>query len=197
MIRTRRTSSPVDGPIFKSRDELVFKIIVIGDPGVGKASLLNNFLNKRFEEKYIHTVGVNILKEEVMVSDKKGNPVMVNLMFWVISGRPQFYMLYRPYFNGANGMILMYDITHFRSFLNIIKWYALAVRYGLSRIPRILVGIIKDLIPKREVSRPMAETLSKILNAPFFETSVLTGRGINVIFQKIADLTYQSKLMVL
>ena len=61
------------------RDTLVFKIVVCGDPAVNKTSLLNNFFNKRFEEKYITTVGVNILKEELFVLDKKGKRINVLL----------------------------------------------------------------------------------------------------------------------
>ncbi len=180
--------------IFTSRDELVYKIIVIGDPAVGKTSLLNNFLSKRFEEKYIPTVGVNILKEQLTVSDDKGSDVMVNLMFWDIAGQPQFYMLHRPYFNGADGMILAYDITRSSSFSNVNNWYNSAVRYGLSGIPRILVGNKIDLKDERKIIHPMADHLSEKLSAPFFETSALTGEGVKTIFQKIADLTYQSKL---
>lgn len=183
-----------EGLIFTSRDELVYKIIVIGDPAVGKTSLLNNFLSKRFEEKYIPTVGVNILKEQLTVSDTKGKDVMVNLMFWDIAGQPQFYMLHRPYFNGADGMILIYDITRSSSFSNVNNWYNAAVRYGLSGIPRILVGNKIDLKDERKIIHPMAEHLSEKLSAPFFETSALTGEGVKTIFQKIADLTYQSKL---
>jgi len=182
------------GLIFTSRDELVYKIIVIGDPAVGKTSLLNNFLSKRFEEKYIPTVGVNILKEQLTVSDDKGSDVMVNLMFWDIAGQPQFYMLHRPYFNGADGMILAYDLTRSSSFSNVNNWYNSAVRYGLSGIPRILVGNKIDLKDERKIIHPMADHLSEKLSAPFYETSALTGEGVKTIFQKIADLTYQSKL---
>ena len=179
--------------VFTSRDELVFKIIVIGDPGVGKTSLLDKFLGKQIKGEYIPTVGVDILKEQLTVSDKKGKDIIVNLMFWNITGQPQFYMLHRPYFNGADGMILVYEISCLRSFLNINYWYNRAVQYGLSGIPRILVGNTKVLKYKREVPLPMAELLSKKLNAPFFETSALTGRGIKDIFKKIVDLTFQSK----
>jgi len=119
---------------------------------------------------------------------------MVNLMFWDIAGQPQFYMLHRPYFNGADSMILVYDLTRSSSFSNVNNWYNSAVRYGLSGIPRILVGNKIDLKDERKIIHPMADHLSEKLSAPFFETSALTGEGVKTIFQKIADLTYQSKL---
>jgi len=183
-----------EGLIFTSRDELVYKIIVIGDPAVGKTSLLDKFLGKQIKGEYIPTVGVNILKAKLNVVDEKGTDVDVFLMFWDIAGQPQFYMLHRPYFNGADGMILVYDNTRSSSFSNVNNWYNSAVRYGLSGIPRILVGNKIDLKDERKIIHPMADHLSEKLSAPFFETSALTGEGVKTIFKKIADLTYQSKL---
>ena len=92
-----RAWSLAEALVFTSRDELVFKIIVIGDPGVGKKSLLNKISKNRFDKNYILTVGVNLSKEQVIVSEKKGKNLLVNLMFWNIAGQQQFYNLHRPY----------------------------------------------------------------------------------------------------
>ena len=83
------------GFIYKGRTDAIYKVIVIGDPAVGKTSLLTNFATNQFEEKYLPTVGVSILKETIELEDKDA---AVNLMFWDIAGQPQFYMLHRPYF---------------------------------------------------------------------------------------------------
>ncbi len=180
--------------VFQGRTEMIFKIIVIGDPAVGKTSLLTNFCGEKFNYEYVPTVGVNITKEPVTVKDDMGKDITINLMVWDIAGQPQFYMLHRPYFNGADGMMLVYDITRSSSFSNINNWYSTSVKYGLSGIPRILIGNKIDLNDERKIILPMAEHLSEKIGAPFFETSALTGENVKSIFQKIAELTLRSKL---
>jgi small GTP-binding protein len=183
-----------DKLVFHQRTEMIYKIIVIGDPAVGKTSLLTNFCGDKFSYEYNPTVGVNITKEPVTIKDDIDNQITINLMVWDIAGQPQFYMLHRPYFNGADGMMLVYDITRSSSFSNINNWWSTSVKYGLSSIPRILIGNKRDLKDERKIILPMAEHLSEKLNAPFFETSALTGENVKLIFQKIAELTLQSKL---
>ncbi|MFX0004555.1 MAG: Rab family GTPase [Candidatus Hodarchaeota archaeon] len=180
--------------VFQGKTEMIFKIIVIGDPAVGKTSLLTNFCGEKFTYEYVPTVGVNISKEPVTIKDDMGKDITINLMIWDIAGQPQFYMLHRPYFNGADGMMLVYDITRSSSFSNINNWWSTSVKYGLSSIPRILIGNKIDLKDERKIILPMAEHLSEKLAAPFFESSAQTGENVKMIFQKIAELTFRSKL---
>ncbi len=180
--------------VFHGRTEMIFKIIVIGDPAVGKTSLLTNFCGEKFNYEYIPTVGVNITKEPVTIKDDMGKDIKINLMIWDIAGQPQFYMLHRPYFNGADGMMLVYDLTRSSSFSNINNWFSTAVKYGLSGIPRLLIGNKIDLNEERKIILPMAEHLSEKIDAPFFETSASTGKNVKLIFEKMAKLTLRSKL---
>jgi small GTP-binding protein len=115
-------------------------------------------------------------------------------MIWDVAGQPQFYMLHRPYFNGADGMILVFDVTRSSSFSNIKNWYQTAVKYGLSGIPRILVGNKIDLKDQRKIIVPMMQHLGEELNAPYFETSAKTGENVKTIFQKIAEMVLISKM---
>jgi len=177
--------------VFKGKTDAIYKVIVIGDPAVGKTSLLTKFTTNQFEEKYLPTVGVNIVKEQFELEDEDAS---VTLMFWDIAGQPQFYMLQRPYFNGADGILLVYDMTRSSTFSNVNNWQSSALKYGLSGIPRILIGNKVDLKDERKIIRPMAEHLSEKINAPDFETSALTGEKVKVVFQKIAELVYKSKV---
>ena len=176
--------------VFQGQTESIFKCIVIGDPAVGKTSLLTNFTSNQFEERYIATVGVNIVKELIVLEDEN---TTLSLMFWDIAGQPQFYMLHRPYFNGADGMLLVFDVTRSSTFSNINNWYNTAVKYGLSGIPRLLVGNKIDLKDERKIILPMADHLSEKINAPYFETSALTGENVKPVFKKIAELIFDSK----
>jgi len=73
--------------VFHERTEMIFKIIVIGDPAVGKTSLLTNFCGDKFNYEYIPTVGVNITKEPITTKDDMGKDITVNLMVWDIAGQ--------------------------------------------------------------------------------------------------------------
>jgi len=176
--------------VFKGKTEEIYKIIVIGDPAVGKSELIAKFATYRFEEDYRATFGVSILKEPIELKDYNA---IVNLMFWDIAGQPQFYMLHRPYFNGADGMFLVFDITRSSTFSNINNWYSTAVKYGLSGIPRILIGNNAHLTEERKIILPMAEHLAEKLNASYYETSPLSGENFKEAFEKIAVLVHKSK----
>lgn len=183
-----------DKLVFHERSEMIYKVIVIGDPAVGKTSLLTNFCGDKYNSEYIPTVGVNITKQKVTVKNDMGKDTDIFLMIWDVAGQPQFYMLHRPYFNGADGMILVYDVTRSSSFSNVNNWYSTAVKYGLSGVPRVLIGNKIDLKDEKKIIIPMAEHLSQKLNAPFFETSALTGENVAEMFIKIGELTLLSKL---
>jgi len=176
-----------DEIIFKGKTDKFYKVIVVGDPAVGKKELIAKFATNQFEEKYLPTLGFSILKEAIKLKDYNAT---VNLMFWDIAGQPQFYMLQRSYFNGADGMLLVFDLTRSSTFSNVNNWYSSAVKFGLSGVPRILIGNKIDLKDERKIILPMAEHLSENLNAPYYETSALTGENVKEVFEKIAELVY-------
>jgi small GTP-binding protein len=175
--------------VFTGKTEAIYKIIVIGDPAVGKTSLLDNFSSKKFKTQYIPTVGVNIVKEQIELDEG-----IVNLMIWDIAGQPQFYMLHRPYFNGADGMLLGFDITRSSTFSNVQNWFNTAQKFGLSSIPRLLIGNKSDLQDERKIIKPMADHLAEKLNCTYYETSAKTGDNVKLIFRKTAEIVKDSKM---
>ena len=164
----------------------VYKVIVLGDPHVGKKELLANSATNSPEETNPITVGASKLKRTI---ELKHYEVTVNLIFWDIAG----HALSRPYFNGADGMLLVFDLTRSNTFININNWYSAAVNFGLSGIPRILIGNKAHLKILRKISLPMVERLCEKINAHYYETSSLTGHNVKEVFEKIAELIYRVK----
>ena len=175
----------------EGQTEAIYKIIVIGDSAVGKSELIAKFATFSFEENYLPILGVSILKEPIELQDYNAK---VNLLFWNIAGfKSQFYMLHNQYFSGADGMLLVFDITRSYTFSKINNWYNLAVKYGLSGIPRILIGNKAHLTKERKILLPMAINLAEKLNASYYETSLLSGDNFKEAFEKIAELVLRSK----
>ena len=102
-------------------------------------------------------------------------------------------MLHKPYFNGADGMIFVFDITRSSTFSNVKNWYNTTVKFGLSGIPKILIGNKIDLKDERKIIQPHATHLSEELNARYFETSAKTGENVKDIFESIARKVYLFK----
>jgi len=178
--------------IFNGETDKIYKVIVVGAPAVGKRELVNNFSTDSLEEINLETIGASILKKSIKL---KHYNVKVNLMFWDIAGQTQFYMLHRPYFNGADGMLLVFDLTRSSTFSNITNWYSVAVKYGLGGIPGILVVNNLHLQDERKIIIPMAEHLGEKLNAPYYEISTLTGENVNIVLEKIAELIYRAQVL--
>ena len=169
--------------------EVVIKVIVIGDGGVGKTSLLRKYVKNQFEHKYLPTVGVNISKQPMKFKTKSGKEYDVNLMFWDIAGQPQFFLLHKVYYNGANAAILMFDLTQSHTFMNTKNWYKELLKYGLKDIPMVLVGNKSDLKKERKIIQPMAENIMDQLGiSVYYETSALTGENVEVVFNKLVEM---------
>ena len=185
--------SDEDIHVYSREEEYIYKIIIIGDPSVGKTSLLNNYVKKKFSKTYLPTVGVNILKHTLKLKTKAEGNIDISLLLWDLAGQPQFYMLHKPYYNGANGIILVFDITRSSTFSNVKNWFNETVKFGLSSVPRVLVGNKVDLKDERKIILPHAEHLSSEINAPYFETSAKTGENVEQIFHKISENIYEAQ----
>ncbi len=171
-----------------------FKIAVIGFSGVGKTSLINQFISKKFEKDYISTIGVNILIKDIEV-EMKGDQYAVQLMFWDIGGQEKYTNVRHMFYKGANGAIIVYDTTRPNTFLQVPEYLEDLETYLGKKIPFVLIGNKIDLTDLYKVPRENAEKLKDTTNAlEFFETSAKTGENVENSFKLLADICLKKAL---
>jgi small GTP-binding protein len=157
----------------------IFKVVFLGDPSVGKTSIVAKHVSAAFKENYIPTLGTNISSKNYNIA---GNSV--SLMIWDIAGQEVFKSIIQKYFEGTNAAFIVYDVTRPETYQSIIVWYHEMMRFVPKTTPVIVVGNKTDL--SRRVDRKDGEKMAKQLNADYIETSAKTGTNVDQIFESVA-----------
>ena len=162
-----------------------FKIIVCGDPSVGKTSTILRYTENAFIRTYIPTLGVSISEKLIKVQEEN-----VNLIFWDIAGQSKFEVMRRHFYQGAEAVIVIFDLTNYKSFESVSGWYKDIKRY-IEVYHKTIIGFIlgnkEDLVSERKISTKEANRVAKSLNIEYIETSAKTGKNLEKIFYRIAD----------
>ncbi len=162
-----------------------YTVIVIGDPEVGKTELLTKYATNLSGKNLTLSIGVQFFKKQVELKDHNAT---VNLNFWDLATQ-KFTVLHSLYLKGADGILLVFDLSRESTFSNVTEWFSICP----VGVPRILIGNKVNPENERKITLPMAERLSEDFNAPYFETSTAVGENINLIFHRIAELIYKEK----
>jgi small GTP-binding protein len=167
--------------------DAMFKIVLFGDGGVGKTTLISRYLTGVFRSDSTITIGVDFHVKKVDIDGKR-----VSLQIWDFAGEERFRFLMPTYVVGASGGIFMYDITRYTSLKNFNDWIEI-FRKGYKgddhQMPVIMVGSKLDLEYKRAVSREEAFELAKKNNLhTYIECSSKTGENIEDVFLEIGRI---------
>jgi small GTP-binding protein len=154
-----------------------FKYILVGDSGTGKSCILHRFSQSEFISRYDTTIGVEFDSKTIWVNDKK-----IKISLWDTAGQEIFLSITQQYFKESAVAILVYDISNYDSFKNIMKWLPLIRKNNSPHIEILLVGNKIDYENTRQVKRKEGEDLAKKEGISFFECSALSGIGIEEIF---------------
>ncbi|KAI5807032.1 ras family-domain-containing protein [Geopyxis carbonaria] len=173
--------------IMSSRRRKILKVIILGDSGVGKTSLMNQYVNGKFSAAYKATIGADFLTKECELDDRT-----VTLTIWDTAGQERFQSLGVAFYRGADCCVLCYDITNPKSFDNLTSWRDEFLIQASPRdpdsFPFVMLGNKLDVADsRRAVSARRAQAFcNQFGQIPYFETSAKEGAGVAQAFEAIA-----------
>jgi len=170
----------------------ILKVIILGDSGVGKTSLMNQYVNKKFSNQYKATIGADFLTKEVMVDDR-----LVTVQIWDTAGQERFQSLGVAFYRGSDCCVLVYDVNVAQSFEHLESWreefLSQAAPRDPEKFPFVVIGNKIDLEHQRVVSNKRAAAWCQSKNIPYFETSAKEAIHVDQAFQMVAKLALQQE----
>ena len=166
----------------KSDFDYALKIVMIGDSGVGKTTLLMRYCNSSFTFSHIATIGVDFKYKVIALNNKKAK-----VIFWDTAGQERFRTITSAYYRGANGTIVMFDLTNRESFKNVNQWCEDAAKYANKNTKLLLIGSKCDQESKRVISYDEGWNLASKYNIKYYEVSALNNVNVSESIESIVS----------
>jgi len=172
-----------------SRDDeydYLFKVVLIGDSGVGKSNLLSRFTRNEFNLESKSTIGVEFATRSITVEGKT-----IKAQIWDTAGQERYRAITAAYYRGAVGALLVYDIAKHTTYENVERWLKELRDHADNNIVIMLVGNKSDLRHLRAVPTEEARGYAERNNLSFIETSALDSTNVETAFQNILTEIYK------
>lgn len=170
-----------------------YKIIIVGDSGVGKSCLMLRWTDRSFSSSTSQTIGIDFREKTVFVASR----FQVRLQVWDTAGQERFQTITAPFYRGVHGVIFVFDLTQRHSFDNLLDWYKkVQQHHGMPDISvnYVIVGNKLDLADesqwgdhKRQVTREIAERFATTIGAAYYETSAKSDVNVAPTFEYIGS----------
>ena len=168
----------------------VCKLIILGDSGVGKTTLIHNFISKEFRADFKATLGTDLSSKIFEVNGKQ-----VEAQIWDTAGTERFRAMGSAYYRGTDACILVFDITSHDSFIHLNEWRKDFIDNADIEDPDIYPFVLfankSDLTSQRKVSLEEEETWAKQKNCPLFDVSAKTSANVEEGFRKAIELFFE------
>ncbi|CAJ1073755.1 ras-related protein Rab-15-like [Xyrichtys novacula] len=172
----------------KQYDVLV-RLLMLGDSGVGKTCMLRRFAESEFNPTHISTIGVDFKMKTLEIDGVK-----VRVQIWDTAGQERYKTITKQYYRRAQGIVFVYDITNRLSFQHLAMWAGDVDEFAPDKVQRILVGNKSDDEPSRQVTKEQGSKLAETYGMDFFETSASTSTNINESFTRATELVLQAHM---
>ncbi|MBY8991124.1 MAG: GTP-binding protein [Candidatus Lokiarchaeota archaeon] len=163
-----------------ANSDYTIKIVLLGEAGVGKTSLVYQFMEKKFRDNYKQTLGVNLLKKDMHIEGYGS----VSAQIWDLGGQEPFKALRKLYLEGANGGLVIFDLTESKSFDKLPEWIE-SFKNARGEQPLLLIGNKSDLGNTIKIKEKEAGNFAKNNNMELIITSAKTGQNVEEAFIKL------------
>ena len=160
--------------------DYIVKICLLGEAAVGKTSLVYRFIENKFRDNYKSTLGVNLLKKDMVLDDYGG----VSAQIWDLGGQESFRSLRKLYLEGANGAFVIFDTTKRKTFDKLDEWIQ-SFKEARGDKPILLIGNKIDLTDKIKVEESEAKEYAETHSMQFTFTSAKTGENVETAFKRL------------
>merc|ERR1711904_738706 len=174
-------------PMEDNQYDYLFKVVLIGDSGVGKSNLLSRFTRNEFHLDSKSTIGVEFATQTIPI-DKKN----IKAQIWDTAGQERYRAITSAYYRGAVGALLVYDITKRQSFDDVERWLSELRDHAEENIAVLLVGNKSDLKHLRAVSTSEAAEFAEKQGLAAIETSALDATNVDIAFHRILSDIYNA-----
>lgn len=169
-----------------NKKRTILKVIILGDSGVGKTSLMNQYVNKKFTNQYKATIGADFLTKETAVDNEQ-----LTLQIWDTAGQERFQSLGVAFYRGADCCVLVFDLTNYKTYESLESWkeefLIQASPKDPENFPFVVIGNKVDETSKRKVqSAKVLQWCKSNNNIPYFETSAKNAINVDQAFEEIA-----------
>jgi len=169
--------------------DAIFKVVVFGDAGCGKTTLVKRYMTDTFISDTQMTIGVEFEVKSLEIEGKE-----IKLQIWDFGGEERFRFILPRYIRGATGGIFMYDITNYSSLAHINDWLSV-IEETYESFPILLVGGKKDLEEDREISFEKSQEVAKSTGLhEVIECSSKTGENVEMVFRTLTNLILKNLL---
>ena len=160
--------------------DLLFKVLLIGNSGVGKSSLFLRFVDDIWNDTFVPTIGVDFKIKTFEIDEKK-----IKMQIWDTAGQERFKNIIASYYRGAHGILLLYDVTDKDSFRNLSNWLIEIEKNGSKNVLKVLIGNKCDLEDKRVITYNQGKDFADTYGLKFIETSAKKNLNVSEAFETL------------